>query len=102
IHAATRAFELAWAHSQVELRHLRLSAEEAHLYQRLAAQILYAGSLLRNAGAVTANQKSQPGLWGHGISGDRPIVLVRIGEAQQLSLVRQLLLAHTYWRLKGL
>ena len=50
-HGVTRAFELAWAHSQVELRHLRLSAEEAHLFQRLAAHVVYAGSLMR-AGSV--------------------------------------------------
>ena len=28
-HSVTRAFELAWAHSQVELRHLELSTESA-------------------------------------------------------------------------
>ena len=36
-HGIMRGFELAFAHSQVELRHLHLSAEEAHLFQRLAA-----------------------------------------------------------------
>jgi cyclic beta-1,2-glucan synthetase len=102
LHGVTRAFELAWAHSQVELRHLRLSAEEAHMYQRLAAHILYAGPTLRSADAVLANQQGQPGLWRHGISGDRPIVLVRLADARELPLVRQLLAAHAYWRLKGL
>jgi cyclic beta-1,2-glucan synthetase len=101
-HGVTRAFELAWAHSQVELRHLRLSAEEAHLFQRLAAHVVYTGSSLRVGSAVANNRQGQPGLWRHGISGDRPIVLVRIAEAEELALVRQLLLAHTYWRLKGL
>jgi cyclic beta-1,2-glucan synthetase len=102
LHGVTRAFELAWAHSQVELRHLHLSAEEAHLFQRLAASILYAGSALRAAGAVAANRQGQADLWRHGISGDRPIVLARIGQTDELPLVRQLLLAHAYWRLKGL
>ncbi len=101
-HGITRAFELAWAHSQVELRHLRLSAEETHLYQRLAAHVLYAGSTLRVPNAVAANHQGQPGLWRQGISGDKPIVLVRVAEAEELPLVRQLLVAHTYWRLKGL
>src|SRR5262249_16658195 len=41
-------------------------------------------------------------LWRHGISGDRPIALVRVAESEELPLVRQLLVAHTYWRLKGL
>ncbi len=101
-HGSTRAFELAWAHSQVELRHLHLAAEEAHLFQRLAAHVVYTGSALRSAAAVAANEQGQPGLWRSGISGDRPIVLVRVAEAEELPLVRQLLRAHTYWRLKGL
>jgi cyclic beta-1,2-glucan synthetase len=102
-HAITRAFELAWAHSQVELRHLRLSPEEAQLYQRLTAHILYAGATMRaSADVLAANRQGQSGLWRHGISGDRPIVVVRVGEENELSLVRQLLAAHAYWRLKGL
>jgi cyclic beta-1,2-glucan synthetase len=101
-HAVSRAFELAWAHSQVELRHLRLSGEQIHLYQRLASSILYAGRALRApADVLQANRQGQTGLWRHGISGDRPIVLVRIAEMEELPLVRQLLAAHNYWRLKG-
>jgi cyclic beta-1,2-glucan synthetase len=103
LHGAARAFELGWAHSQVELRHYRLSSEEAHLYQRLAAFVIYAGSTLRApANVLTANQQGQPGLWRYGVSGDKPIMLVRVQENAQLGLVRQLLAAHTYWRLKGL
>ena len=101
--AVLRAFDLAWAHSQVELRHLRLSMEEAHLYQRLATHLIYAGPALRAPTAVlAANQQGQPGLWRHGISGDRPILLVSVAEADEVALVRRLLAAHTYWRLKGL
>src|SRR5262249_59753185 len=82
-YGVTRACELAWAHSQVQLRHLRLSAEEAHLYQRLAAHVLYAGPALCAARAVlAANRQGQPGLWRHGISGDKPIVLARVAEPE--------------------
>jgi cyclic beta-1,2-glucan synthetase len=102
-HAITRAFELAWAHTQVQLRHLKLSAEEAHLFQRLAAFILYAGPTLRAPAAViAANRQGQTDLWRLGISGDKPIMLVRIGEGDEMGLVRQVLLAHSYWRLQGL
>jgi cyclic beta-1,2-glucan synthetase len=101
-HGVTRAFELAWAHSQVELRHLQLSAEEAHLFQRLAANIIFPGAALRVPEAIAANRLGQPGLWRHGISGDLPIVLVRVSEPEELGLVRQALAAHVYWRLKGL
>jgi cyclic beta-1,2-glucan synthetase len=103
VHGVTRAFELAWAHTQVQLRHLKLSAEQAHLFQRLTAHILYAGAALRApADVVTANHQGQSGLWRHGISGDKPIVLVRVAETEDLALARQILQAHAYWRLHGL
>ena len=41
-------------------------------------------------------------MWAYGISGDLPIALVAIGEARDLGLVRQMLQAHTYWRMHGL
>ncbi len=102
-HGVTRAFELAWAHTQVQLRHLKLTGEEAHLFQRLAAYVLYAGPALRApAATITANRLGQPGLWRFGISGDKPVVLVRFGDFDGVGLVRQVLLAHAYWRLHGL
>src|SRR5262249_34872872 len=79
-HGVTRAFELAWAHSQVELRHLHLTGQEAHLYQRLAGHLIYAGVTLRFAEAVSANRQGQTGLWRHGISGDRPILLAVVAD----------------------
>jgi cyclic beta-1,2-glucan synthetase len=103
LHGVTRAFELAWAHSQVQLRHLRLSPEEMQLYGRLAAHVVYAGPTLRAPREVlAANRQGQTGLWRLGISGDRPIVLVRVAESDELEIVRQLLQAHAWWRLNGL
>ncbi|MFL6591144.1 MAG: GH36-type glycosyl hydrolase domain-containing protein, partial [Luteimonas sp.] len=42
------------------------------------------------------------GLWGQSISGDLPIVLVTIADVANIELVRQMVQAHAYWRLKGL
>jgi cyclic beta-1,2-glucan synthetase len=101
--AATRAFELAWAHSQVEHRHHVRSGGDAHLYQRLASHLFFAGAALRAEPTVLArNRLGQAELWRFGISGDRPIVLVRVAAADELSLARQLLAAHNYLRLRGL
>jgi cyclic beta-1,2-glucan synthetase len=101
--AVARAFELAWAHTQVEHRHRNWSAQDAHLFQRLASHVLYAGSTLRADTAVLAeNRKGQPGLWPYGISGDKPIVVAFIADFDELVLASQLLVAHTYLRLKGL
>ena len=73
------------------------------LYGRLAAHVVYAGPALRAAPAtLAANRQGQPGLWRLGLSGDRPIVLVRVGQPEELDIIRQLLQAHAYWRLHGL
>jgi cyclic beta-1,2-glucan synthetase len=103
LHAIHRAFELAWAHTQVELRQQHWTAAETHLFQRLAAHLFFAGKALRAAPALVAsNRQGQTDLWRLGLSGDLPIVLVRIGAADELPLARQVEAAHTFWRLKGL
>ena len=102
-HLADRAFDMAWTHGQVLLRQLDISEEDARLFGRLVGAIVYASPTLRAASAVLSkNQRGQSGLWGHGISGDLPIVLLRISNAERLELARQLVKAHHYWRLKGL
>ena len=96
-----RAATLAWTQAQVQLRHLGIEGDEAHLFQRLANRVLYSDLTLRPAPSVLArNERGAPGLWAHGISGDLPIVLVRIDQAEDIDIVRQLLRAHEYWRLK--
>lgn len=98
-----RVYELAWTHSQVELRHINASESDAQLYLRLAGAVVYASSRHRaHPEILTRNFRSQAGLWGHGISGDLPIVLIRIRHAENLELVSQAFQAHAYWRMKGL
>jgi cyclic beta-1,2-glucan glucanotransferase len=96
-----RAATLAWTQAQVQLHHLGIEPDEAHLFQRLANRILYSDPSLRpSPGLLARNDRGAPGLWVHGISGDLPIVIVRIDQAEDLDIVRQLLRAHEYWRLK--
>ena len=100
---ADRVFELAWTHAQVVLRQLDATQAEARLYAHLASSVLYANASLRaEAGVISQNQRGQTALWAYGISGDVPIVLLQIGDATHIELVRQLVRAHAYWRLKGL
>jgi cellobiose phosphorylase len=100
---ADRVFELAWTHSQVVLRQINANDTDAQLYGRLASSIIYANSLLRaDPGILVKNRRGQSGLWGYSISGDLPIVLLQIEDPANINLVRQLVQAHAYWRLKGL
>ncbi len=100
---ADRVFELAWTHSQVLLRQINATESDAQLYGRLAGAVIYANSSLRaDPGVLITNRRGQSGLWGYAISGDLPIVLLQIGDPANIDLVRQLVQAHAYWRLKGL
>ena len=99
---ADRVFELAWTHSQILLRQLNASEADAQAYGRLAGSIIYASALRRaKASVLIRNRRGQSGLWGYGISGDLPIVLVRIRDHTRIELVRQAVQAHAYWRMKG-
>ena len=100
---ADRVFDMAWTHGQVVLRQLNASEGDAQLFGRIASSIVYANAARRATPAILKkNQRGQSWLWRHGISGDLPIVLLRIGDAERIDIVRQLVQAHAFWRLKGL
>ena len=98
-----RTVTLAWTQAQVQCHHLGIEPDEAHLFQNLAGRILYSDPTLRPSTDALARTTSGPSaLWAQQISGDLPIVLVRIDESEDRGIVRQLLRAHEYWRVKGL
>src|SRR6185436_12135552 len=83
-----RAFEMAWAFNQVGLRHLHLSPAKAHLFQRLAAALLYPDPDRRaKEDVLLANHQGQSGLWRYGISGDAPILLIHVTKPEQIDIV---------------
>ncbi len=101
--AYERAKTLAWTQAQVQLRHLDINAEEAADFQQLAAPLLYADRRFRApSAAIIRGAGQQSTLWQHSISGDLPIVVLRIDDTEDIAQVRQLLRAHEYWRMKRL
>lgn len=97
-----RAFELAWTHSQVEMRYLNISSAEVSLYQKMLSSIIYTNPARRALLKDIVNEEDQTRLWTYGISGDLPIATIRITNTEQLEMVRQMLSIHEYWRLKGI
>ena len=98
-----RTLSLAWTQAQVQLHHLGIGTDEAHLFQRLANAVLYSDASLRPSSETLGHSTlERAALWAHGISGDLPIVLVRIDKAEDVDIVRQLLRAHEYWRMRQL
>jgi cyclic beta-1,2-glucan synthetase len=106
-HRNTAAFEraasLAWTQAQVQLHHLGINPNEASLFQRLAGHLVFAAPTLRpSSDTIRRGSGGQPDLWTMGISGDLPVVLLRVAGTENLDIVRQLLQAHEYWRMKQL
>ncbi len=99
--AVDRARTLAWTQAQVQLRHLGITTTQAAAFQALIAPILQPDARFR-APADTGFTGKQSVLWSQGISGDLPIVLMRIADQGDMAPVDQLLLAQEYWRMKGL
>ena len=98
-----RALTFAWTQAQVQLYHLDITPGEAAVFQGLAGHLIYAGSSLRPASeTIIKGSGAQPRLWALGISGDLPIIVLRIADPDNLDLVRNLLRAHEYWRMKQL
>ncbi|PVZ85829.1 cyclic beta 1-2 glucan synthetase [Serratia sp. S1B] len=100
---ADRIFELAWSHSQVVLRQLNVNEEDANLFNHLASAVIFPAQEMRAASSeIINNRRGQSGLWGYSISGDLPIVLLSVSDSENIALVKKLIQAHNYWRLKGL
>lgn len=102
-HFVERAFEMSWFQSQEVLRHLNVTEADAQVFGRLANSVIFGNALRRAEPSVIArNRLRQSSLWPFAISGDLPIVLLHIGDVHRIDLVKQVLNAHAYWRMKGL
>ncbi|MBF0300674.1 MAG: phosphorylase, partial [Oligoflexia bacterium] len=98
-----RISNLAWTQAQVTLHYLGIEHNEANLFQELANRVLFSDSSLRSSSEILKrNSLDISSLWAHDISGDHPIVLIRIDNIEEISIVRQLLRAHEYWGSKRL
>jgi cyclic beta-1,2-glucan synthetase len=101
--AFQRTKTLSRARTEVRLRDLHISAEDAELFQELAERILYSDASLRAPRELLdRNQLGQAALWALGVSGDSPIVLAVIDAEADIEPVKQLMRAQAYWQAKGL
>lgn len=96
-----RCFDLA----RTDMAQVELGATdaEAQMYARLAGALIYADPARRAAPSVLlSNRGGQSGLWKYGVSGDIPIVLLHLSGQANLQLAKQIVQAHSYWRMKAL
>ena len=98
-----RESAMAWMKARVEQRHLQIKAEESIAFQSIAARLLYASADFRAPRhIVRQNSRIQSNLWAYGVSGDVPLLLVKVKAAEDVAFVKQILRGQEYLRLKNL
>jgi cyclic beta-1,2-glucan synthetase len=101
VSAFGRAVTLSWTQAQVQLHHLGITRAAAADFQRLGGMLLRADTRLRaSRTAIVAGAGPQSALWPFGISGDLPILLFRIDDADNMPHLREVLAAHEYLRMR--
>ena len=104
--ASALALELAWTRAQLQFRYLGIGPAAAHRFKELAGHLIYPSPRMRAqrqpGDALAHGLLGQTALWEYGVSGDLPMLTVTVSDARHLPLVRELLLAQTYWRWHGL
>ncbi|MEZ0307127.1 MAG: glucoamylase family protein [Ramlibacter sp.] len=93
-----RAMRMAATLAQVRLRDLGLSPEDNAALQDLTTALMYSSPRL----SAELHALDQRQLWRLSISGDKPIVLVRIHSSNGMRLLGSLMRAHPWWTFGGL
>ncbi|MBU3227179.1 GH36-type glycosyl hydrolase domain-containing protein [Clostridium algidicarnis] len=98
-----RAFNISNNEVKSELRQLGITSNQANLYQILASKIIFLNDSKREREEYLKGiKRSQKNLWSYGISGDYPIVLVKVSKNKDLELVTQVLMAYKYLNKKAI
>ena len=92
---------LAWTYSQVQLRHLGVSLDEAKLYRQFASLLIWPDLRLAATPQRRRDIGRQNELWPMGISGDVPILLLRIDNEADLPIIRNAMRMHTFLQSRG-
>ena len=72
-------FELSKARVEAESRYLRIKGTDITLYQKMLSYIIFDNSVKsQRLKRIKVGQYEQADLWKYGISGDYPIILVKI------------------------
>ena len=98
-----RAFATAESETLQRLAEQDLETDDFILFDHMLARLLYPHTSGRAAPAILeANLLGQPGLWRFGISGDHPILFVKVHQQEHVWHLRKLILAQRHWRQRGL
>lgn len=97
-----KAFELSKAKNEAQTRYLRIKGSQIRDYQKMLSYIIFNNpSKKLNLEKLPKQKYSQSELWKYGISGDLPIILVKIKDSNDTYVVKEVLKAYEFMRTKG-
>ena len=95
-----KTFELALAKADTEARYLGLKADKIKTYQKMLGYILFSNPLEKKDRFKGFYEKEN--LWQYGISGDLPIILVKIKNSNEVEVLEEAIEAYEFFRLKNI
>jgi cellobiose phosphorylase len=94
-------FKIARTSSLLEIEYLKISSVQLTAIQNLVGAIYYPTNVFKDADDVICkNRLGQSALWRFGISGDNPVLLLRISDVKEADTLRDVLLAYEFLRLQ--
>ncbi len=98
-----RTFELSKARVEAENRYLGLTGKEIEVYQKMLSYLLFDNSVSKFKIPTNMNEKySVYDLWRYGISGDIPILLIKVGNINDIKVIEDAIKAYEYYRIKNI
>lgn len=95
-----KAFELSKVRVEEEARYLGIKGTEIELYQKLLSYLIVENPM-KKLSIATNKVYTQSDLWAYGISGDYPILLVKIKDVNDAYGIGDLLKAYEFFRAKN-
>lgn len=96
-------FELSKARVEAESRYLRVKGKEIEIYQKMLSYIIFDNPVKSTFMKQSTKQEyRQSELWKYGISGDLPIILLKIKDVNESYVIKEVLKAYEYFRTKNI
>jgi cellobiose phosphorylase len=93
-------FEKFRLQSEIELKYLEISGTQLNAFQDLITPLFYPIADYRGpVESIRRNFKNQSSLWRFGVSGDTPIIVLRVKSMEDASIIKDALKAYEYFRM---
>ena len=96
-----KTFELAKAKADAEARYLNLTAKQIETYQKMLGYILFNNSI-KNKLKDEKDYYPKEDLWKIGISGDLPILTIKIKDTNEQNVLNEVLKAYEFYKIKNI